>query len=124
MNARPEETIQKTLVQHLRCRAAPGVVWFAVPNEGERGGAHAARIGAIRKAMGRRAGVPDLLLVMPPVGRLHALELKAPKGRRTDCQKSTQADLEAAGATVATAYGLDDALAILAAWGVITGGHA
>lgn len=116
---RPEQDIQKAVVQHLRIRSAPGVVWFAVPNEGTVGGEHARRIGGIMKAMGKRPGVPDLMFVLPPAGRVHGLELKAPRGRLSPDQKKTQAALTDAGATIATAYGLDDALAVLTDWGVL-----
>jgi hypothetical protein len=67
--------------------------------------------------MGVKAGVPDLLLVK--AGHLCALELKTAGGRLSLAQKDTHAALRAAGATVATAAGLDEAVAQLRSWGLL-----
>jgi hypothetical protein len=48
------------------------------------------------------------------------LELKAPGGRSTEAQ-ATIAAMEAAGAFTALAEGLDCALAVLEAWGLLRG---
>ena len=74
---------------------------------------------AIFKGMGVRAGVPDIIAIKN--GQCYALELKAPDGRLTPVQRDAHAALVAAGATVAVAYGLDDALARLEAWGLLRG---
>ena len=54
------------------------------PNGGQRNKVTGARF----KAMGVRAGFPDLILLLarPPFNYL-AIELKTPKGRQTDSQK-------------------------------------
>jgi VRR-NUC domain len=78
------------------------------------GGWRSKREGAILKSMGARAGVPDVLIVKN--GHLYALELKAPGGRVSNTQSETMLALSTAGATVAVAVGLDQALAQLEEW--------
>ena len=108
-----EEITHRAVVAHLERRALPGVFFIHVPNgEFRRPGA-----GGRLRAMGTRAGVPDLLLLR--AGRLYGLELKRQSGKVNDAQRETMADLTNAGATVAVAYGLDQALAQLTAWGLL-----
>jgi hypothetical protein len=113
--ARPEQQIQRAVFQHLAVRAASAVFAFHPANGGWRSPVE----GAILKGMGVRAGVPDIVAVKN--GQCYALELKAPDGRLTPAQRDAHAALAAAGATVAVAYGLDDALARLEAWGLVRG---
>jgi hypothetical protein len=94
-------------VPDLAVRAASAVFAFHPANGGWRSPVE----GAILKAMGVRAGVPDIVAVKG--GQCYALELKAPDGRLTPAQRDTHAALAAAGAEVEVAYGLDDALARL-----------
>src|SRR5262245_50749621 len=94
---------------HSRCaRCAPGVFAFHPANGGWRSCIEA----AILRGLGVRAGVPDVIAVKD--GRTYALELKPPGGRLTAVQN-------AAGATVVTSYGLDDAVAQLERWGLLRG---
>jgi hypothetical protein len=74
---------------------------------------------AILKRLGVRAGVPDVIAVKD--GRTYALELKPPGGRLTAAQNAAHAALRAAGAVVATTFGLDDAIAVLEDWGLLRG---
>jgi hypothetical protein len=113
--ARPEQQIQRAVFHHLAVRAASAVFAFHPANGGWRSPVE----GAILKGMGVRAGVPDIVAVKN--GQCYALELKAPDGRLTPAQRDAHAALAAAGATVAVAYGLDDALARLEAWGLVRG---
>jgi hypothetical protein len=113
--ARPEQQIQRAVFEHLAVRAASTVFAFHPANGGWRSPVE----GAILKGLGVRAGVPDIVAIKN--GRCYALELKAPDGRLTPVQRDAHAALAAAGATVATAYGLDDALARLEAWGLVRG---
>jgi len=108
-----EEQIQAAVVLHMTVRALPGVVWFHVPNGGGRTAAEAGRF----KALGVKAGVPDILALR--AGQLFALELKAQGGRVSDAQREMLAALKAAGAEAAVAWGLDEALEILERWGVL-----
>jgi hypothetical protein len=111
--ARPEQQVQKAVLGHLAWRAVPGVWWCHYPAGGWRSPIEA----AIFKSLGVVAGVPDLLLVRD--GQLYALELKAEAGRLTDVQSDAQAKMRRAGAIVATARGVDEALGQLVLWGLI-----
>jgi hypothetical protein len=113
--AQPEQQIQRAVFEHLAIRAASTVFAFHPANSGWRSPVEA----AILKGMGVRAGVPDIIAIKG--GRCYALELKVPDGRLTPVQRDAHAALAAAGATVEVAYGLDDALARLEAWGLLRG---
>lgn len=109
----PEALIQRAVVQHLKARGVPGLVYFHVPNGGRRGKIEA----AIFKTMGVRAGVSDLILVH--AGKIFALELKAPGGRASEAQMQFLSEIDAAGAFTAMPEGLNAALATLEAWGLL-----
>jgi len=111
----PEAQIQRAIVQHYRARAAYGVFMFAVPNGGFRRKVEA----AILQATGTVAGVPDTIWIKD--GQVFALELKAPGGRPTESQLATIAEMERAGAYCCIAEGLDRALSVLVAWGLLRG---
>src|SRR5262245_55148299 len=106
--AQPEAAIQRAIVEHIAWRARPRVFAFHVPLGGWRSRTEA----AILKAIGTVAGIPDLICVFE--GRVYALELKSEGGRVTDVQRITHERLREAGAHVAVAYGIDEALAQLA----------
>ncbi len=63
------------------------------------------------------AGVPDIIAINR--GTVHALELKHMKGKLSTAQKATLDALELAGARVAVAYTLDEALVTLESWGIL-----
>src|SRR6476646_4412375 len=111
----PEQEIQKALADHLRARAAAGTYWFHPAN----GGARTAIEGAILKACGVRAGTPDLILIKD--GRTYGLELKSANGRVSPAQAQAHEEMPAAGAEVAVAVGIDDALAQLERWQLLRG---
>lgn len=110
-----EEKVQMALVEHLKLRAEPGVVWYMIRNHGKRG------VASLKKdaAMGLRKGAADLGFILPPHGLSAMLELKVGKNTPSAEQEQFGADVEAAGAYYACAWGIDQALGILAAWGVI-----
>lgn len=67
------------------------------PNEGLL--PHGARDGAKRKAMGVRAGFPDLVLLVPRGNYPYlCIELKTAKGRQSESQRGYQKAVEQAGA--------------------------
>src|SRR5262245_6772663 len=101
---RPEDQIQRVILQHLKLRAPRDAFWTHFPA----GGARSPIEAAILKGLGVRAGVPDLLILHE--GTLYALELKADGQKPTELQTETQELLRRAGARVATAVGLDSAL--------------
>src|SRR5262249_39965113 len=105
---RPEDALQRAIVEHYRQRAAPGVFMFAVPNGGFRRPVEA----AILKATGTVAGIPDTIWIKG--GQVYALELKAPGGRLTPAQEEVLVKLRECGARACHVHGLDQALASLA----------
>ena len=114
-SSRPEQQIQRAVFEHLAIRAASTVFAFHPANGGWRSRVEA----AILKGVGVRAGVPDIIAIKD--ARCYALELKASGDRLTPVQRDAHAALVAAGATVAVAYGLDDALARPEVWGLVRG---
>ena len=90
-----EDTLQKTCVSwfSLQCPKYAKLLHHS-PNGGKRNATEAAKF----KAMGVRAGFPDLGLYIARHG-YHGLfiELKTAKGRQTDKQKYYQAMLEEQG---------------------------
>jgi VRR-NUC domain-containing protein len=111
----PEAQIHRALVEHLRLRAKPDVLWLHVPN-GER---RDKITGAKLKRMGVLAGAADLLLWHR--GNSFALELKAPGGRLSEAQLAFMARFNDAGGHTAVAEGLDRGIAVLEAWQLLRG---
>ena len=103
---RAESVLQAALIEHLRMRAVPGLVYFAVPNNPRNRVA-----GGTLKRMGMTAGVSDLILLHK--GRAYALELKTEKGRATPAQKAFLSRFQDAGGIAWIAYGLNDAIRFL-----------
>jgi hypothetical protein len=112
---RPEQQIQRALADHLRLRAHKGVFWFACENGGYRTAIEA----AVLKSCGIKRGVPDLILIKS--GRTFGLELKAPNGRLSPAQEAAHEEMRAAGAEVAVAVGVDEAIAQLEQWAMLKG---
>jgi len=119
----PEDDIQKAVADHLRKRGAPGLVWWHTPNGSKLGGKRNKKgfpIQAARlKRFGVRAGVSDIVAVHK--GQIFALELKAPGGAASEHQIQFLQDMERAGAFICIAEGLDRAIRVLEAWGLLVG---
>lgn len=107
---RPEQALQRAVIEHLAWRAKPDVFCFHVPLGGWRSPIEA----AIFRSIGTIAGIPDLICVFK--GHCYALELKAEGGRVTAIQRAVHDRMRAAGAFVAVAFGIDQALAQLSQW--------
>lgn len=108
---RPEQALQQTVAGYLD-RAVPALLWFHVPNSsGNRG----ARLGGILKSMGVKAGVPDLVLILPN-GLAAFIELKASKGALTEAQRAFRDRCSALGCFWAEARSLSDVEAVLERW--------
>jgi hypothetical protein len=112
---RPEDAIRRAVFQHLAARSTRGVFAFHLPNGGWRSPIEA----AVLRGLGIVPGIPDLILKQG--GETFALEIKAPGGRLSSAQRETHDRLRAAGATVAAAVGLDEALTILQGWELVRG---
>lgn len=108
-----EQVMQQAVFAHIRARGVPGVFAFHPANGGKRTKAEA----GIFKSMGVVAGVPDIIAI--DCGRVYALELKHLRGRVTPTQQAVHDALKAAGARVAVAYTLDEALVTLECWGIL-----
>jgi hypothetical protein len=120
---RPEQTIQRAVIEHLRLRGVPGLVFWHTPNGAYLGGKRtrkgASIQGAIMKSLGVLAGVSDICALHD--GRFYAVELKAPGGRSTEAQLRFRNDVNAAGGFATEAVGLDAALGCLQVWGLLRG---
>lgn len=112
--ASPEFDLQKTVVQHIELRRKPNIYFTAIPVGELRTKATAGKL----KAMGVKAGAPDLLIIVN--GIANGLELKADKnGRLSPDQLETMNAWEKAGGRYWCARGLDDALKRLVFIGAI-----
>src|SRR5258708_7547193 len=107
-----EDQIQAAIVEWIRT-VALGVLVFAVPNGGLRTKAEAARL----KWTGVLAGVPDLI-VLAPVGRVFALEVKTEVGRLSENQREIFDCLVALGVQRAIVRSIDDVRRAFSAWGL------
>jgi hypothetical protein len=112
---RPEDAIQKAVFEHIKQRGVPGLVALHPANGGLRSRVEASRF----KAMGVIPGAPDVLLWH--ADKSYALELKSPDGRVSEAQAEMLARLGSAGVYTCVAHGLDRALKVLEAWGLLWG---
>lgn len=80
---RPEEALQKAVAAYLDAVLPPEWRWFHVPNQR---GTRKAWENKLLKAMGVKAGVPDIVLLGPDA-RVAFIELKAGKGTLSADQK-------------------------------------
>jgi len=112
---RLEQQIHRAVVNHLAARGAWGSVYWHHPA----GGARSKIEAAIMRGLGARSGFPDLFILHE--GHLYGLELKHGKGRLSQAQINTHVELAKAGATIGTAYGLNEALAWLELHGLLRG---
>lgn len=99
----------------LRLSLNPGWLWFHVPNGEDRN----AKTGAKLNRMGLLKGVSDIILIGPPAGLVHALELKR-RGERPDYRQTLF--LEAvvrAGGQAGYADTFEGAMGLLRGWGAV-----
>jgi hypothetical protein len=112
--AQPEAQLQRAVFEHLRWRGKAGWQFWATPNAAKR----SPRYGAELKRQGLTAGVGDISALSPD-GKYHELELKTERGRLSPAQRVRLEAVAASGCRAEVAYGLDDALRKLTAWGAI-----
>ena len=101
-----EGDIQRAVFDNLRKRAVPGAVFWHVPNGPE-----------ARCKAGYLAGVSDINILHR--GDFYAMELKKDGGRPSEDQLKFLSKINTAGGYGCVAEGLDQALQILEAWGVM-----
>ena len=96
--SRPEQELQIAVVSwlDLALEHDKGFFW-ATPNETGVSGRRGAMLGHIRKQMGVRAGMPDLMVAHQACGYPVASELKSKTGRQPATQKAIQSRFEAIG---------------------------
>lgn len=112
-----EDELQKTTVDLLRKLAKPSVYWTAI----NPGGNKLSRATAGRfKAMGVRAGCPDLSFVLED-GKAAFIELKSGTGRLSEAQGEFQSWCIRQGVPFAIVTDMDQALAVLNHWRVLKG---
>lgn len=111
---RPEQHLQRALVDLLDVALLAPAFCFAIPN----GGARSPIEAAILEGLGVRAGLPDLAIVHD--GSLFWLELKSADGRLSAAQLAMHARLRDAGCEVAVVRSVEEAVRALAAWNIPT----
>ena len=110
-----EQSLQRAVAQYLAlCVPAPpsGPWWTAVNPIPAKSRA----VAGISKAMGLRAGTPDIVMCWR--GRLVGIELKAGRGRLSPAQRETHDAIILTGGIVTTCRTLDDVAAFLTPLGV------
>ena len=111
-----EELIHKAVVQLLRFKSDPNLIWFHCPN----GIPASPATGARFVALGMKAGVADLVFGLPD-GRIAFLEIKTRDGRQSIEQKTWQLRCEANNFPYSIARSVSEAEAILESWGALRG---
>jgi hypothetical protein len=108
-----EHLVQKAICQYLDLR---GVLYFSVPNGGQRNKIVAAKL----KAEGAKAGIPDLCIIHE--GQAFFLEVKRPasgsskKGYLSPVQKEMIERIEQAGGEVKVVYSVADVIEAMIDW--------
>lgn len=111
-----QEQVHRPVVEHLRTRGVPGLLWWHTPQ----GAFYATRVqGSIMTGLGVMPGVSDLILMH--AGRFFALELKAPGQKPTQVQMDFLVAFVKAGGHAEYADNLDSALDALDDWGLVRG---
>jgi hypothetical protein len=115
-----EDPVHAAVAEVLRLCLRPGWIWWSTPSQGQRSHRQQRRL----KQQGMVAGISDIILISPE-GVLHALELKRERsttgralGRLSPAQTAWLASLPPP-CPRAVAHGVDEALAVLRAWGAI-----
>ncbi len=107
-----EDNLQKSVVHFLKI-AAPNLVFYHPANGGFRNVREASKL----KAMGVKAGVADLAVVLPDL-RAAFIELKTATGRINANQAEFQSTCDRLGIPYAVCRSVDDVAATLTGWGV------
>lgn len=107
---RPEQQLQKAACAFID-RAAPWLLYFHPANGGARSKAEA----GIFKAMGVKAGVPDLVILLPEA-RVGFLEFKAKGGSLSPSQKIWRHELQSRGYPWAEVRSLEEVETTLSEW--------
>jgi len=118
---RDEERMQIALRTEIDRVLRPGVFWTAL-----RGNPRNAARGAAEKAMGCKAGLPDLMFIERRGNKHHSyavvrfIELKTRTGKVSKDQVAAHEELRNLGAMVAVCRSRDEVLEVLSLWGLTT----
>jgi hypothetical protein len=104
-----EYELHKAVVKYLNICGRPDILWFHPENARK----CTPRQGAMRKAIGVKAGVPDFVLIID--GDPVFLELKSAKGKLSKEQQVFRDKAWKSGCRHCTAFGLNEAIAWLEA---------
>jgi hypothetical protein len=96
----------------LRLSLMPGWIWFHPANGEFRDRLTGARL----RRMGVKPGVSDFILIAPPTGCVHVLELKRQGLKPTREQQDFLLEVAAAGGKAAWVDSFDDAKKVLKSW--------
>lgn len=107
-----EAQLQAQIASYLSVALPSDAQFHHSPSEGKRGW----RSQAALKASGFTTGWPDIEIIWQ--GRVYFLELKSEKGRVSPAQAKCHSGLIAAGAPVAVARSLDEAVSQIREWGI------
>lgn len=105
-----EHDLQEQVVRVLRLGLGSDVWWSSIDHANARD----AKTGALRKARGVRAGLPDMEFVYR--GQYHAIELKSADGRISPSQVETHWRIITAGGKVKTCNSVEAVLSTLREW--------
>jgi hypothetical protein len=108
-----ESALQKAVAQFLTLALPPTAWWTAI---GHGGFALDAKTGARMKAMGVKAGVPDLLIIWD--GHAGFIELKAAGGKLSPAQHVTRTALRNAGCYYGVENSVEGVDNRLRCWGI------
>lgn len=110
-----EDDLQAAVCTYLNTLERQGhLLYFAVPNGGKRNLLEAVRM----KRLGVRRGIPDLV-VIPKAGPWCFIELKSPKGVRSESQREWAEKLERFNCFTEVCRSLDEVKAFLFKAGVV-----
>ncbi len=124
---RPEQQLHLAVARYLDLMLRPQVqdspvFWTAIDHaSGVKNGRLA---GALRKARGVKAGLPDIMIFGEPLAAtpnftpVAAIELKAGKGTQSPAQKQVQAAMEAVGIHYAICRSIEDVGQVLVKLGL------
>jgi hypothetical protein len=104
MRHSPEDALQIAVVKLLSYQRVEGLVWTAVNPKPFKTPATAAK----SKALGMRAGWPDLMFIYRGVP--FAIELKSKHGRPSDVQTGMHVQMEAAGCAIFVCASVEEVL--------------
>ncbi len=108
----PEHDIQEQVCRVLRLALGSEVFWSSLDHANARN----AKAGAMRKARGVRAGLPDMEFVFR--GQYHGIELKAADGALSPIQIETHSRIKTAGGKIATCNSVETVLEKLREWNI------